>query len=52
MNTVLFKALVRECNTECTAQQSVQMSSIAPVQMQLLIRTRTGQQAQIFWKSY
>jgi hypothetical protein len=52
MNTVLFKAFVRKCDTECTAQQSVKMNSIAPAQMQLLIQTSTGQQAQIFWKSY
>ena len=52
MNTALFKALVQECNKECTAQESVKMNSIPPAQMQLLILTRTSQQAQIFWKSY
>jgi len=37
---------------ERTAQESVNMNSIPPAQMQLLIQTRTGQQAQIFRNSY
>ena len=49
---MLFKALVRVCNTECTVQESVEINSIPPAQMQLLIQTRTGQQTQIFRKSY
>lgn len=46
------QSLVRECNTKCTAKESVKMNSIPPAQMWLLIWTRMGQQPQIFWKSY
>jgi hypothetical protein len=37
---------------ECTSKESVKMNSIPPAQMQLLIWTGTGQQAQTFWKSH